>query len=92
MNGAAHRHAAATCVPPHHMHSDVTSFAAAFKRMRAVGKQSESGLVSTDVQEPLDAGGFMQPLQRKESDSAAALQMQLQVTISAATRTQPRCV
>ena len=73
------------------MHSDATSFAAAFKRMRAAGKHSESALVSTDVHEPVDAGGAMQVLQREESDSAAALQMQLQVTISAATRTQPRC-
>jgi hypothetical protein len=69
--------------------------------MRAAGKHSESGLVSTsesgmvstDVQEPLDAGGvMMQPLQREESDSAAALQRQLQVTLSVATRTQPRFV
>lgn len=64
------------------MHSDATSFAAAFKRMRAAGKHSESALVSTDVHEPVDAGGAMQVLQREESDSAAALQMQLQVTIS----------
>ena len=59
--------------------SDAASFANAFKRMRAASKESEAEMVAAELQEPADAGGTSFPPQVIESDSAAALQMQLQV-------------
>ena len=55
---------------------DSASFAAAFKRMRAAGKESAS-----IVTEPSNSGQAALPLRALESESAAALQMQLQVAL-----------
>jgi hypothetical protein len=59
-----------------HSFLDAASFAAAFKRMRAVGKESAS-----IVTVPMNSGQAALPLRALESESAAALQMQLQVAL-----------
>jgi hypothetical protein len=59
--------------------SDSASFAAAFKRMRAAGKESQSGTAAPDYHEPTNSDGPVLPLQVQESDTSAALQLQLQV-------------
>jgi hypothetical protein len=62
--------------------SDAASFAAAFKRMRAVGRLSETGASARDHQEPIYAGPPASLPQVQEYESSASLQMQLQVTFS----------
>jgi hypothetical protein len=57
--------------------SDAASFAAAFKRMRAAGKESEAR-----VPEPMGPRNFALPLHARESDSPSAVQVQLQVNVA----------
>ncbi len=68
----------AVCVVTRNALADTATFAAAFKRMRAVSKESEAERVAAELQEPADAGGAFHQ-QALDTDSAAALQMQLQV-------------
>jgi hypothetical protein len=72
--------------------SDSASFAAAFKRMRAAGKESRTGTAAPDYHEPANSDGPMLPLQVQESDTSAALQLQLQVIFFFARRLKLRSV